>query len=121
MVLELELLELAKKALAAVGYGNVVLTQMDTTEAAKTTELAVRVAKVPTEEPVIPTVFLGHLGDPEVTYDVEVWLFDYGKKGITKIIKKIPRCGSEEEREKNRARAQDALFGAYQEKLCAAM
>lgn len=38
-----------------------------------------------------------------ITYDVEVWLFDKGKKGTAKIIKKIPRSGPEEVRRKNRA------------------
>ena len=66
---------------------------------------------------VVPVVFQGSM----TTYDVEIWLFDHGKKGVAKIIKKTPRCGSEEEREKNRARIQDALYGMYQEKLCAAM
>lgn len=55
-----------------------------------------------------------------ITYDTEIWLFDHGKKGTAKIIKRIPRPGLEAEREKNRARIQDALQMMLRDKYCAA-
>lgn len=56
----------------------------------------------------------------DITYDVEIWLFDHGKKGVSKFIKKTPRFGSEEERRANRENINRALWMMYQDKLRAA-
>lgn len=66
---------------------------------------------------VIPVVFQCVGTKNEITYDVEVWLFDYGKKGISKLIKKKPRFGSEEERMVNQGNINHALWMMYQDKL----
>lgn len=44
-----------------------------------------------------------------ITYDVEVWLFDHGKKGTAKIIKRTPRSAPEEEIRKNRKEVDRAV------------
>ena len=99
------MMELAMQILNAAGFGELTLEQK-----------ADRDLEALAVDGVVPVVFKGAM----TTYDVEVWLFDHGKKGVAKIIKRIPRHGSEEECKKNRARIQDALYGMYQEKLRAA-
>lgn len=44
-----------------------------------------------------------------LTYDTEIWLFDHGKKGTAKIIKRIPRFTSEENRRANQENIQHAV------------
>lgn len=56
-----------------------------------------------------------------ITYDIEIWLFDHGKQGTSRIVKRIPRTTSEEVRRKNRERAEHAVWMMYQDKLKAAM
>ena len=56
-----------------------------------------------------------------ITYDIEIWLFDHGKQGTSKIVKRIPRTTSEEVRRKNRENINHALWMMYQDKIKAAM
>lgn len=104
------MMELAMQVLGAAGLG-------DVTPELKT-DLDLQALAV---DGVVPVVFQCAAMTDEGTYDVEVWLFDHRKKGVSKIIKRIPRTTSEEVRRKNRENINHALWMMYQDKLKAAM
>ena len=104
------MMELAKKVLAARGYEN-------TTPLELKTDLDLQALA---KDGVVPVVFQCDVTTDKGTYATEIWLFDHGKKGISKLLKKTPRFGSEEERRENNARIQDALQMMLRDKYCAA-
>ena len=69
----------------------------------------VKITVIREEEPVVKN---------GMTYDVEIWLFDHGKKGTAKIIKHIPRPTCEQTRRKNRENIQHAVNNMYKGNLC---
>jgi len=102
------MLDLAISVLIEAGYGTPELTLK--------TDIDPQVHAV---DGVVPVVFHWATKIGDATYDAEIWLFDHGKEGITKIIKKRKLNGTEAEKAETRKRIDDAMWGMYQDNLAA--
>lgn len=105
------MMELAKKVLATAGYGTTILIRPKP-------DLDLNALAV---DGVVPVVYQCVVMKNEITYGAELWMWDHGKKGVSKVLKKVPPPGPEAVREAVKRQQQDAMHLALCNKYCLAM